>query len=222
MTIRNFFTYLLYHDVCPEYNEDLLEARKTCDLAAVELWKNLQVVRQAPGSFNRSCSMVYGGTYYETSGEKDKWGRLLNRDEETPTLQSAREDIKYAITSMGADERAKRFQDLAHEKKIEAEEVHDIDGFEVLTVTEPETHVHEFYRTNAPAFEPVGKVTARSYRDPAKPDLDLSPEERREWDSGKVPNYEFEFLVELPLLKLFYPGLKVMTTVWEKIGRAHV
>lgn len=201
--------------MCPEYNDDLLEARKTCDLATTELWKNLQLVRQAPGSFNRSCSIIYGDIYHETSGAKDEWGRLVNRDEDTLTLQSAREVIQYGITSMGPDERAMRFQELVHENKIEAKEIRDIDGFEVLTVTEPDAHVHEFYRANAPEFDPVGKITARSYRDPAKPDLDLSPEERREWNSGNVPNYDFEFLVELPLLKLFYPGLKVMTAVWE-------
>ena len=36
-----------------------------------------------------------------------------------------------------------------------------------------------------------------------------------------MPNYEFEFLVELPLLKLFYPGLKVMTSVWKMNGGLH-
>lgn len=159
--------------------------------------------------------MVFGGTYFEASGETDETGPLGGRDEGTSTLVSAREVIKYGIATMATDEQTNRFQELDREDKLEAKEIYDIDGFEVLTVTEPSVWRRAFYRQNAPELDPVGKITARSYRDPAKPDLDLSPEERKEWDSGKVPNYDFDFLVEHPLLKLFYPGLKVMTTVWE-------
>lgn len=215
VTIRNFFTYLLYHDVCPEYKEDLEEARKTCDLAARELWKNIQLIRQAPGAFNQSCSMFFGGTYHETSGKTDKWGRLSDHDETTLTLKDAREIVKFGIASMGSEEQAKRFQQLVLTEAIEAKEVYDIDGFEVLAITHPSSDVKTFLRLAGQGVVPVGKVIARSYRDPAKPDLDMSPEERKAWDSGNVPNYEFEFLVDLPLLDLFYPGIKVMTPVWE-------
>lgn len=215
VTIRNFFTYLLYHDVCPEYKENLEEARKTCDLATVELWKNLQLVRQSPGRFNQCCSMLFGGTYYEIPGKADKWGRHPDVDELCATLDDARNVVKFGIASMGSQEQAKRVQQLVLTDKVEAKEVHDIDGFEVLTITQPNKNVKTFYRIAAPGADPVGKITARSYRDPAKPDLDLSPEERKAWNAGNAPSYEFEFLVDLPLLEFFYPGLKFMTPVWE-------
>lgn len=215
ITIRNYFTYLLYHDVCPEYKEDLEEARKTCDLAQSELRKNLQLVRQAPGMFNQSCSMLFGGTYYEASGETTKWGPAGDQNGVPVNLNDAREIINFGIASMGTEDQAKRFQQLLNTGTVEAKEVYDIDGFEVLTVTRPSNEVKTFYRLTNADVAIVGKITARSYRDPAKPDLDLSPEERKAWENGNAPSYEFDFLVDLPLLELFYPGLKVMTPVWE-------
>lgn len=215
VTIRNFFTYLLYHDVCPEYKENLEEARRTCDLATAELWKNLQLVRQSPGRFNQCCSMLFGGTYYELSGKEDNWGRHNSVGALCTTLDNVRDIVKFGIASMGSQEQAKRFQQLVHAGKVEAKEVHDIDGFEVLTISPPNKDAKTFYRVFASNVDPVGKITARSFRDPAKPDLDLSPEERKGWDAGNAPSYEFEFLVNLPLLELFYPGLKVLTPVWE-------
>lgn len=215
VTIRNFFTFLLYHDVCPEYKENLEEARKTCDLATVELWKNLQLVRQGPGKFNRSCSRLFGGAYYETLGKMDPWARLTDYDERTLALKEAREVVKFGIASMSSEEQVKRFQELVHADAIQAKEVYDIDGFEVLTITLPSRDVETFYRLAGQDVPLVSKITARSYRDPAKPELDLSPEERKAWDSGDAPSYEFEFLVDLPLLEFFYPGLKVTSPVWE-------
>lgn len=215
VTIRNFFTYLLYHDVCPEYKEDLEEARKTCDLAQSELLKNLQLVRQAPGMFNQSCSMLFGGTYYETAGEANKWAPSVDQNGAPVNLNDAREILNFGIASMGTEDQAKRFQQLLNTGRVEAKKVYDIDGFQVLNVTRPSNEVKTFYRLANADVAIVGKITARSYLDPAKPDLDLSPEERKAWDSGNAPSYEFDFLVDLPLLDLFYPGLKVVTPVWE-------
>ncbi|KAJ5798853.1 uncharacterized protein N7503_006358 [Penicillium pulvis] len=41
-TIRNFLTFLLFHDACPAYNDDVLQARKICIIANMELWEEWQ------------------------------------------------------------------------------------------------------------------------------------------------------------------------------------
>lgn len=215
VTIRNFYTYLLFHEVCPEYNEDLEEARKTCDLAAEELWKNVQLVNQGPGSFSQSCSMLFGGHHYETAWSAHSWKATGTEDENPLTPDAARKVVKFAIAGAGSNEQASRFQQLANAGTLSAKKIEDIDGFEIIAVIEPDASIRDFYHAFAKDLVPVGIIKATSFHDPAKPDIDMSPEERWEWDHGKAPKYDFEFLVEMTLLPLCYPGLKVNTNVWE-------
>jgi hypothetical protein len=59
--IRNFLNYVLLHAVCPEYTEDVMAARKICDLAEKELWAIEKLGRKLPGEFNVAASTIYGG-----------------------------------------------------------------------------------------------------------------------------------------------------------------
>lgn len=215
ITIRNFYTYLLFHEVCPEYKEDLKEARKTCDLATEELWTNVQLVNQGPGSFSQSCSMLFGGHHYEAAWASNSWKATGTEDENPLTPDAARKVVKFAIAGAGSNEQASRFQQLAKAGTLSAKKMEDIDGFEIIAVIEPDANIRDFYHEFAKDLVPVGIIKATSFHDPAKPDMDMNPEERWEWDHGKVPKYDLEFLVEMTLLPLCYPGLKVNTNVWE-------
>lgn len=211
-TIKNFYTYLLQRDVCPEYTENLLKARKTCDLAAKELWLNVQLVRKGSGPFNKSCSTLFGGAYFQSSSSPTGTERRQDIKEKQ---ENARNVIKYAVAGATSYEQASSFLELVTQNQLWGKRIHDIDGFEVLAVIDPDIRVVEFYREYAPLQTPVGTIKAVSFRDPAEPDIDMSPEERLEWDNGKVPEYEFEFLVDMDLLPLFYQGLKVISGVWQ-------
>ena len=215
-TISNFYTYLLFHGVCPEYEEDILEARRVCASAAEELWKNIQLVSKAPGKFNEACSTLSGGIFFVPTESESSYA-----DGGWMSLEDARQ---IATAGTTAHKQVYRFQDLANQDplvipKAGAQKVQDIHGFEILDITPPDAEVRDFYREYAPAeLKPVGKIHARSFRDPAKPDPDMSPAERLEWDQGKAPKYEFDFLLEEDLLALCYPGLKVLADVWEIDG----
>jgi hypothetical protein len=211
-TIKNFYTYLLQCEVCPEYTDNLLEARKTCDLAAKELWMNVQLVRSGPGPFNESCSSLFGGFYFQSTSPLPGSEHEKNIKEKQ---ENARNVVRFAIAGAGSFEQASRFQDLVTHNKLSAKKIQDIDGFEVAAVIEPDVQILEFYRQYAPNETPMGRIQAVSFLDPAKPDVDMSPKERWEWDNGKAPKYEFEFFVEKSLLPLFYKGLKVNSGVWE-------
>jgi hypothetical protein len=63
MVIRNFLSYVLHHGVCPEYTQDVLAARKVCDVAEKELWAIKKVHNLLPGDFNIATSIAYGGHY---------------------------------------------------------------------------------------------------------------------------------------------------------------
>ncbi|KAJ5587282.1 uncharacterized protein N7459_003047 [Penicillium hispanicum] len=215
VTIKNFYTYLLFHEVCPEYQDDIERARKTCDLAQKELCKNLELVSRGPGAFNKACSMHFGGYFFISGGFDEGWLPKASQGHDPLSLDSAREVIKFAIAAACPYENASRFQGLVNQNAVAAKKLLDIDGFEVVSVTEVDPSARDFYHEFAPQLKPVGKIKARSFRDPAKPDIDMSAEERWEWAHGKAPEYELEFLVEMDLLEHCYPGLKVITSVWK-------
>lgn len=214
VTIRNFMSYLLYHDVCREYNENIDAARKSCDIASKELWDNQQFTNKAPGDFNSGCSTLFGGFLYDLYVESDKWENPRDNGVRM-TKEIARKVVKFALAGAGSNEQAQRFRDLANNDALRAMLVEDIHGFEVTAVYPVEPDVRVFYQQYATDLHPVGRITARAYIDPGKPQYDLSLEERLDWELGNTQMAEFEFFLEEDLLKHCYPGMKVMTSVWE-------
>lgn len=214
-TIRNFLTYLLYHDVCPEYKVNIHKARQVCDLALVELWKNVQLVQQGPGAFNQSCSMLFGGRYRGTGENSWDWIPAQTYSGRTLTLDAARKVVKFAIAGAASHEHSSRFQKLAVQGNVSAKQILDIDGFEVISISKPEDDMRAFYHEYARDLPVVGKIKATSFRNPAKPEIDMSAEERRAWQEGKALQYNFEFFLEEDLLQLCYPGLRITSDIWQ-------
>lgn len=214
-TMKNFFTYLLYHDVCPEQKDDLEEARKTCDRCEKELWLNSQLVcHDGPGHFNRACSMLFGGYYYDAVDDPDTWTHIRWASEDVFTREIARKVVKYAIAINGDDRMTRKFKCLAEYDSIEATKIEDIDGFEIISIEYPSEESGAYYRELAPDLLPVGKVKAREFRDPARGEFDLAPWEKIDWDAGFAPAYEFNFFLEKSVLDLMLPGMKFITNVY--------
>ncbi|KNG89813.1 hypothetical protein ANOM_002861 [Aspergillus nomiae NRRL 13137] len=214
VTIRNFLSYLLYHEVCPEYKENIEEARRSCDIAAKELWQNQEFATSSPGDFNKACSTLFGGFFYDVNVEENNWnnrknGNFLMRND------VARKVVKFAMAGSGTNAMALRFQTLANQSTLHSTLVPDIHGFEVITVFPPTPEIREFYRKHAPDLNPVGRMVGKAYRDPGKPCYDLSAEERLLWETGTASMPDFQFFLEENLLKLCYPKMKVITPVWE-------
>lgn len=214
-TIKNFLTFLLYHDVCPEYQDDIENARKTCDLAAKEVWEVRQVVQKGPGSFNQACSMLFGGNYFDTVDDPAAWENVKFAEQDRMTQQSAREVLMYAMAGIGPDERAIKFKELAEKEKFEIKEIDDIDGFEIVSIEQPTPLTVGFYEKYAPNLKPVGVVRAKEFRDPAKGPFNLSKLEEQQWKLGGAPRHEFEFFMEGDLLAHCFPGMKALTKVFE-------
>ncbi|PYH71540.1 uncharacterized protein BO88DRAFT_478266 [Aspergillus vadensis CBS 113365] len=210
VTIRNFLSYLLYHDVCPEYKDNIDQARTSCDIATRELWNNHQLMAKAPGDFNSCCSLLFGGELHDTYVEGNQW---KNSKDEAPrlTTETARKIVKFALAGAGENRHALKFQELTENDTLCAARIEDIDGFEITAVHPPGEDVREFYQTHAPDLVPVGKLLARAYRDPGMPDFDLSPEEQ----VAQQPEKSYEFFMEDNILQYCYPGMKVVTPVWE-------
>lgn len=57
--INNFLSYLQLHDVCPEYNTQIIEARAICDAAPSALRKASGLYRELMGTFNTAAKYLF-------------------------------------------------------------------------------------------------------------------------------------------------------------------
>lgn len=51
--------YIQHHDVCPEYADNLKQARKICELSCLEVPCIGEVSRAMPGDFNLACQVLF-------------------------------------------------------------------------------------------------------------------------------------------------------------------
>lgn len=61
-TILNFLRYIQHHDVCPEYADNLIQARKICELACTEIPSIGEIGATMPGDFNLACQVLFCST----------------------------------------------------------------------------------------------------------------------------------------------------------------
>ncbi|KAI5806781.1 Argonaute complex, subunit Arb1 [Peziza echinospora] len=62
--VRNFLNYVSFHNVAPEYSQNLREAISTCDKAEKELLFTNGFLKGLPGRFNTACSALFGGHFF--------------------------------------------------------------------------------------------------------------------------------------------------------------
>lgn len=213
VTISNWLNYLLYHDVVPEYADNIKSALRYCDLAERQLWDNMKLLSVSPGDFNKASSFLFGGYYYDKrgqSGQLDVWGGEKH-NRVTMNKAIARKVVMFALASSASDEQATRFTELLNRDELSAHPIEDIDGFEIVDILIPNDGVREFYEEHAPDLNPIGKLRAKAWRDPNGPRIDLAPNETL----PSINDWEFEFFVEDTFLQYCYAGMKIVTKVWE-------
>ncbi|KAK2746324.1 hypothetical protein FQN57_003206 [Myotisia sp. PD_48] len=224
-TIKNFLNYVIYHNVCPEYTESIMAARRVCDEASKELWQMQQVVAAAPGDFNKACSTLFGGVQFEAYEDDQSWDG--KEDNVCMSLPTARKVVKFALAGAGTLDQAVKFRDLANSNGLKATLVHE-DGFEVIGVVMTSAETKTFFHSQGQNLKAVGKLIAIPWRDPSIPDEDLPPGKtpryrhflHEENGDGKdkpreVPSEVFEFLVEDEILQHLILGMKIDAQVWE-------
>ncbi|KAF3311345.1 hypothetical protein TWF173_008486 [Orbilia oligospora] len=98
-TIKNFLNYILYHNVCPEYTDNIKQAVKTCDKANEELPICAALSDKFPGDFNKACSTLFGGYWsYMTPREWEKVDGELDFKKPEPGLSKEKaSEIYHAL-----------------------------------------------------------------------------------------------------------------------------
>ncbi|KAJ0164080.1 Argonaute-binding protein 1 [Colletotrichum tanaceti] len=197
--LENFLTYVLQHDVCPEYNANVKEALAICQKAKVELPQAHQALLRFPGEFNLALSELFCDDFhFFGEGEFQR-----------PKDFAAEDVLKIAITTAGTRQQCDAvMKGLANKSiKIVGEEECSM---EVVSVQRPTIESRKLVRSirldKGGPFAPVGSIVAKpcliedGYDRGA--DFELSKE-------------EVTFFLDDAILVRLQPGFKLQLCVCE-------
>ena len=210
--IRNFLNYLLHHDVCPEYKDQVYAARDSCTLAAQQIWACHGAVTSLPGDFSIACSTLFGGFYYDTYNEEAQVPPGSGRSMLGISNDLARQVFEFALAAHCDDTIFHQYQTQVSAEKVSMESLGQL-GMEVTAIEMPSEDILYHY-ANLPGLEPTGILRTKSWKIPGtEATRDLTPEERLAAQHEKeVVNY-YEFWVEEKVLKTMFLGMKFIAEV---------
>ncbi|KAI2602220.1 Argonaute complex, subunit Arb1 [Hypoxylon sp. NC1633] len=76
-TVKNFLNYVLMHDVCLEYTDNIKAAKSICDLAPIELRMVHELFHGLPGVFNAAASSLFCDRLVDLLDEADNFEKLV-------------------------------------------------------------------------------------------------------------------------------------------------
>lgn len=177
---------VLFHNVAPEYADNVREAVEVAKLAEKELPLCLDFGRKLPGEFNTACSAYFGGWYQ---------GMLENRSEDWADLALPKVGL---TTAEAANVLNICFE--AHctsaERKAGLSAVHvskEHVGFEIVGINIPPVGAPGGYRA-------LGKLRLKVWHDPEEP----------EWETDLD---EVEIYLEKQILHYAFIGMKLECTI---------
>ncbi|OTA94325.1 hypothetical protein M434DRAFT_10864 [Hypoxylon sp. CO27-5] len=75
--VKNFLNYVLMHDACPEYEDDVKAARRICEIAPFELRLMHELVHELPGTFNTTATSLFCEGEIKKCDEDEIYGKLV-------------------------------------------------------------------------------------------------------------------------------------------------
>ncbi|KAI9842180.1 MAG: hypothetical protein M1838_003247, partial [Thelocarpon superellum] len=199
--VRNFLNYILYHNVCPEYNDQVNAARSICDLAQKEHRHIIQASLLFPGKFNVACSTLYGGCYQGLWAGDKEWAKGLHL-----TLGMSDRDAKaivmMALSAYGTHEQVE--QASKEMKVVKTEYI----SFEIIEILPPPQLVRTWYEETVPDLKPFGKVKVKQWIPPYPSHEDIG----EDVDDSLVTE-DFELLLEESILSHCFKGMKIRAEV---------
>ena len=206
--IRNFLNYLLHHDVCPEYKDQINAARTTCDLAEKELWYISQATSSLPGDFNMACSTIFGGYYENTYVGDQEWAKGLGLNGGM-SPEKARKVFKFGLAAHGNEELVKEFNYHVSSHQVRVVEVIET-GLEITELIPGDKDVQELY-ANFPGLHPIGKLKGKTWFLPAPRQDDLTEEEEANPPLKEIK--EYTLWVEDKVLVKCFVGMKLEAVI---------
>ncbi|KAL8666279.1 MAG: hypothetical protein Q9202_001548 [Teloschistes flavicans] len=215
--IRNFLNYLLHHDVCPDYKDQIFAACNICDLADRELPKTMRAQILFPGDFQTACSEIFGGSCRNTFARNPGWAEEFE-SEFGMRPDVAQQTFKIGLATQTSDEMSKIYMEQSNALDIQMTKIYDV-GLEVTELVYARAEIRNFYEKHeaAKGLKSLGKLRAKRWHPPHTAPQDLT-EEEREKAAKKTPKPAeniYEFLIEDYILDTCFVGMKMEVTVRE-------
>ncbi|KAI9883502.1 MAG: Cleavage polyadenylation factor subunit clp1 [Watsoniomyces obsoletus] len=209
--IRNFLNYILHHNVCPEYSEQVLATRRICDLAETELNLVREVARLMPGDYNVACSTQFEGYYKGMyTGDQD-WAKELSVKIGLSDMQVKKVLSMALINVQGYT--TEKAELVNHPENIHVLRKEDL-SLEVTGIVHPDEDVKRVYAARSdPEMKPIGKIKARYWVNPFAVAEDVSDDGEEETDPFRKE--ELEFWLEEEILEKAFVGMKFESVVCQ-------
>ena len=199
--VRNFLNYILHHNVCPEYNDQVYAARAMCNLAERELAAVVAVSHSLPGDFNMACSALFGGHYKGLYSGDQEWAKDMDLSVGISD-EKARNVVHAGLAAMGTLEQCQQAKDEGL-SVIKEENI----GFEVTEILKADEETRDFFKISFGGdLKCLGTLRGRQWVNPAWLEEDETDDEGER--APKRPD-EYEFWVEEDALAHFIVGMKV-------------
>ena len=219
----NFYNYLLHHNVCTEYNDNILAARSICQLGAKELPLVLKADFLLPGPFNVACSTLFGGKHQKLYAENMNWdpSLVVVRSEESRIRAMAGFLMHGVVEPLDIAEEVGTDWPKHVRCSMPIQSFFEVVKIEPLSPdSEDYTDVVEHVGDEKVRLEPCGGLYPRRLPAPEFQDYDLPPKSR---DSAiKTAEQEYEedrFILEASILDCMYPRMKfeavIRLTPWN-------
>ena len=214
--MRNFYNYLLHHDVCPEYQSDIEAARKICDIGATELLVIQRLGQLLPGQFNVAVSAFSGGYYQHELRGSQPWEEdpdNVNTEEIRNRFKSIikkaiinleGEGLSPSITrSLDRETDDRPYFTCIGESQV-ALEVIDIVPSKIITDKQQS-------KNNMSTSELIGKLVCKRWKMPSFETFDVAPSAKTKPEGPR--KIQYEFLIENEILEQCFIGMKMEVTV---------
>ncbi|GAB7330970.1 hypothetical protein MBLNU13_g02480t1 [Cladosporium sp. NU13] len=205
--LRNFFNYLLYHNVCAEYSYQIHAAIDALKLIEVEYVKLAEVQTSFPGAFDIACSTLLDG-HYSKIGYQGTW---MDTEDVKVTKTGFSKDDARAIVNAGiaAFGELPEIKAVLDHHVVKAEE--EV-GFEVTSIV-PSAETAEwaqpfFDKLEDTVVKPLGKLSCKRIHFQKAAPLDLPA-------GYKEGPQSFEFLLDDETLQKCFTGMKFIATVHQ-------
>ncbi|KAI5248592.1 hypothetical protein E4T43_01325 [Aureobasidium subglaciale] len=205
--VRNFYNYLLHHNVCSEFETQILAARKICDLADVELFNILVVQERLPGPFNTAVSATHGGTVAGVYGDDQEWDDIGTVDR---TLQDCRDIVKFAISAHGSQQQYDRVADVEKFETVYQEQI-SLEVTKVEMADETTRALYAAARKQKPFLATLGRLHCCRWSYPLAPSFEQSEEALRR----QQIEHTMTLWVEEDLLQYCAVGMKIEGEIRE-------
>lgn len=213
--LSNFYGYLLLHDACPEYDEDLRRAQDVCEVGSREFPRLAIVDQNLPGGFGMACSTLFGGHFAGLHRNIDPsvdW--TTHGDNVGLSEHDARLIFLAGVSAYGSPEQRARLRELTPPRRTSSEEL----GLEVIRIEHVTDAAKELYnnpKLRNTIVRPMGRLICKRWALPRQAPRDL-PQWKFDQDKQReTSNATFDFILDDATLKHCYPGLKMEVTINE-------